>query len=127
MTQANNRTGALFLSGAALAVMLGLLLASRAPSALPICRLRDATGFPCPTCGTTTGLLTILNGDPGGIAANPLFVTGTLLVLGLGGLAMVSLVLRRPLPDIPGRAGAWLLGGGLLLAANWMFLVWRLR
>lgn len=77
------------LIGAAAVLGLGaLVLAFRFGVPLPPCRLREATGVPCPTCGSTRLLEELAAGDvPAAAAANPAVFVALLAVLGWAVLA----------------------------------------
>ncbi|MDQ7008534.1 MAG: DUF2752 domain-containing protein [Acidobacteriota bacterium] len=110
----------------AAAVLLPLdLLASW----LPPCRFHAWTGFACPSCGVTRGLLALRAGKLGtALAWNPLLVGLALAGAVYGLLSWVIWLLRLPRLRIGLRGGArrrawWLAGAAVLL--NWVWLVMR--
>jgi len=95
----------------------------------PICRLRVWTGIPCPTCGSTRMIESLLAGDLLDAAAwNPsvfaaLVVLGAWLVIrgvrvffGLPGWRVVTTRNERRL---------LLVVGGLLALVGWSYLIWH--
>ena len=109
--------GALALVGAGLLAVAAIERSGGAD----LCHLRRWTGVPCPTCGTTRGVLAVLDGDwLGAWRSNPLvftvapLVAGAALLRGLAGRRFVvgSSALRRAL----------LLLFLAALAANWLYL-----
>ena len=105
------------------AAPLGLLLAlwlirwaAEAGFPLPACGFRQATGLPCPGCGSTRALLALAGGDVAGAwRFNPLATTLTL------GFALAGGVW------ITGRRIVWRAWGFRLLVvlifANWLYLL----
>ena len=115
----------LFLCWLAAAVLVVLVLP---PEFVPSCRFRRATGFPCPTCGSSRAFVALLRGRPWeALARQPL------VVLGSGAFALYSLYAwtvvlgrlprLRGLPPIRWRRLLPLLA--LLVAVNWLHLVLR--
>jgi hypothetical protein len=113
--------------GAALAGAAAAPFARFFAAASPACVFRAVTGVACPTCGGTRALLALARLDlPGALAWNPL-VTLAALVFVLGGLLALARAFRgRGVPGGPPPrwAGA---AAGLALAANWAFVIVRLR
>jgi hypothetical protein len=113
--------------GAALAGAAAAPFARAIAAASPGCLFRAATGVPCPTCGGTRALLALVRFDvAAALAWNPL-VTLAALVFVLGGLVALARALGgRGVPDGPPPrwAGA---AAGLAFAANWAFVIVRLR
>ena len=107
--------------GAVAVVVAGaVFLAPRVGLSLPECRLRAATGVPCPTCGSTRLLEALAAGDVAGAAsANPLVFAG-LLVIGLW--AALSLAGRRLV--LTGREKWWFAAFAVAaVAARWAYVV----
>jgi hypothetical protein len=88
------------------------------------CTLKRVTGVPCPTCGLTRGVTTILrDGDvPKGISYNPLVMT-----LGLAAILVLALRLllgRTPRLEMSRRERAIVLWSlVVLLLANWAYVI----
>lgn len=99
-----------------------LLLDRRLGLGLATCAFKRLTGHPCPTCGTTRGLLALLGGRPlEALAWNPL-VLGCLALLGA---VLIFRVLTSRLPGIPWTPGRRRLAWAILaaaVAANWIYL-----
>ena len=88
-----------------------------------LCLFRRLTGYPCPTCGSTRGVLHILQGDiPAAWAFNPLLFTvlavaGALLAVRVAFGRAVRIRLTRGEQRI-----AWIVGTALLLL-NWAYVI----
>lgn len=92
---------------------------------LPACPMREVTGVPCPTCGTTRAAVALLDGDIGAaLLANPLAaVAAVAFVLG-GALAAVWAWSGGPLPELPRRLSPALRAGIVAaLIANWAWVI----
>lgn len=100
---------------------VGLVLgAERLAMLLAPCALREMTGIPCPTCGTTRSLSALASGDLATAAtSNPL----ALIVVALASTWTVLAIARRKLELTPRdrRRLVWLVAG--LTAANWLWLL----
>lgn len=102
------RKPALAFAGAVLALafvnMTGIVTAERMAGAVPIfCPFEALTGVPCPGCGMTRAILSLVAGDIGGAAAyNPfcffLVFTVAVSILPSRWLAKVSPAVRKFLP-----------------------------
>lgn len=110
----------LFLWGAA--VGGGAWLARRSDVDFVLCQFKRVTGRPCPGCGSTRGVLALLEGRP--LEAwlwNPLAMSA-LLAFALLTLLRAATAQRLALElDRRARVVAWSLGGALLVA-NWIWL-----
>jgi hypothetical protein len=112
---------------AAWLVLVGVfeLLKPTAWSAVSLCPVKTLTDVPCPTCGSTRAVHGLLTGHWfGALAENPLM---TVVVLMSFGWVIVRYGLgRRIVPDVgaSGERRLWL-ALLLLLAANWLYVVWR--
>ena len=87
------------------------------------CPLKLLTGFPCPTCGATRGVLHLIAGDIlAGMLCNPLlFVSLGLVALALGLRAAFARTVRVDLT--PGqRRIAWIVAAGAVLV-NWAYVI----
>ena len=86
------------------------------------------TGIPCPTCGMTRGVASLLHGDPrGAFLFNPL---GMIILLGMAAyLIYVVIVVTARLPRIrceaisSSQAYYFRCLAVLLIAGNWMYLL----
>lgn len=95
----------------------------------PVCFLKKTTGVPCPTCGMTRSIQNILSGNLGEAAAwNPLVFGGIFFFLLYGVYAAIVVTLRLPRLRIREirRSEAFALRSGavVLIALNWVYLVW---
>jgi hypothetical protein len=112
--------------GWAAAVVGACALAPLAPhllSALPACPLRDATGWPCPGCGSGRSLAALAGLDLlAALRWNPLVAVAALGFGGLGLAAAAAELAARPLaePRALARATRWSLAAAL--AGNWLYL-----
>jgi hypothetical protein len=95
----------------------------------PICVLREWTGIPCPTCGTTRLLEALLSGDIlGALAWNPLVFFFLAAVAMWTALSATRFALRLPTwrPVLSPRerlaAGVLAVAG---LIGGWAWVVWR--
>jgi hypothetical protein len=88
-----------------------------------LCPLKRMSGVPCPTCGATRSVLSLLNGNPGGaIAYNPLFFAGTMLLFAV---VLIRLVLARKVRihvSRTERLGIWVLLTVFVLS-NWAYVI----
>jgi hypothetical protein len=96
-------------------------------SLVPGCTARALTGVPCPGCGATRALSSLLSGHPlEALSLNPLASAAVLAALAGGLIAPVWVRLARTVPVLIGplprkvRAAA---AAALLL--NWVYLVLR--
>ena len=88
-----------------------------------LCLIKRVTGLPCPTCGFTRGVLSLLSGRPGqGWLYNPfLFSVLSLFFLATGTRVFFARAVTIRLSRRE-RAIAWLLAG-VLFAANWAYVI----
>jgi len=88
-----------------------------------LCLFKRITGLPCPTCGFTRGLLSLLSGRPGqGWLCNPLlFSVLVLFFLATGIRVLFARAVKIRLTRME-RIIAWLLVG-VLFAANWAYVI----
>ncbi|RMG47265.1 MAG: DUF2752 domain-containing protein [Acidobacteria bacterium] len=93
-----------------------------------VCRFHAWTGWPCPTCGITRGLLAVAHGDPfRALRMNPLLIGGILATGAYAPVALALWIFRAPRPRIAlltpsARWGTLFLAVAAVLA-NWAFLV----
>lgn len=96
---------------------------------LPTCPFHALTGLPCPTCGTTRGVLALVDGRPlDAIAMNPLvFIGGVCLVSYIAvGMAVYARTGRFPEPTFSPRGLVFArVLAGAVLALNWIYLIAR--
>lgn len=78
-----------------------------------VCPLKEVTGWPCPTCGTTRALFALLRGDlAAALGWNPAAVVVALAYAAFAMYAAVTLACDLPRLRIAS-------GQGLLLPARW--------
>ena len=116
--------GAVGLTGAALAALwlrLGL--------PLPVCYFHQWTGLPCPSCGSTRLVESLLAGDLLGAARwNPLVFLALAGVALWAALSTARLLLGRPAWRVELRSGervALRFLAGAALVAGWAYLIWN--
>jgi hypothetical protein len=107
----------------ALTVAGSRLLAHYTGTRLDLCLFHRATGYSCPTCGTTRGLLALAHGAwREGFAWNPLTMSGALLgSLAVLGRAITARTLEIELTPLEKRVALFL--GLALLCINWAWLL----
>lgn len=111
-----------------LAVLLGVaglvsVWVVRDAEGVELCHIKRVTGVPCPTCGTTRGVLAALEGRPlDAWLWNPLVFSVASIVAGLLLLRVVAQ--RRVVLELSahGRRWAWA-AAALTLLANWLYLL----
>ena len=118
-------------------MVLGLLAAGAALSAawlrfglpLPHCTLKEWTGLPCATCGTTRMVQAIFSGDVAtAFALNPFVFCSLALTTMWGSLSATSLALGLPLPTLHlgPRFRSWFVVALVAaVIANWIYLFAR--
>lgn len=92
---------------------------------LRACTFRHLTGIPCPSCGTTRTALAILNFDlVSAFTINPLATIVAIAFIIGGGLALIWVLLRGPVPTFNLSWSRWWTGAivGIVLI-NWMYLI----
>ena len=91
---------------------------------LPPCLWHRATGLPCPGCGATRAVLSLLHGRfSAGFALNPLAAGGAIGFVVLGLAAPLWLAVGGRLPVLPSKPRPlWLALAASVLAANWLWL-----
>lgn len=103
-------------------IVAGAWLARRHGVEFVLCQFKRVTGRPCPGCGSTRGVLALLDARP--IEAwlwNPLVMTALAVLAGLTVLRAATARRFELELDRPARALAWTLGLSLLVA-NWLWL-----
>ena len=90
-----------------------------------LCPMRRLTGVPCPTCGTTRGLLALARGWLGeSVAWNPLMILSALAGMAVLALRMASgRTLRLDVTRSERRALVGLAAAALLV--DWLYLLWH--
>lgn len=100
-----------------------LWLNSYHDKAVSLCLLKRVTGLPCPTCGFTRGVLSLLSGRPGmGWLYNPLLFSALALFFWVTVIRVFfgrAIKIRLTRME---RVIAWLLAG-VLFAANWVYVI----
>lgn len=119
------------------ALVGGMMVAAAAVAALwmrlglplPECRLREFTGIPCPTCGSSRLVESLLSGRVLEAAAmNPFIFAGLAAVVLWAVISAVRLVFRLPtwrlvLSRWERRAFVILLVAAVLI--SWAYIIWR--
>ncbi len=113
--------------GVVWAALVGVfVLVKPAGSEATLCLLGNATGLPCPTCGSTRAALAVADGRLlDAVMLNPLMTVAMLiglvwLALRVGFARRIELNLTRPARGLAWGAMAVLLG------ANWVWVIARL-
>jgi hypothetical protein len=107
------------------ALVVVFLLVKPAGTEATLCLFRNATGLPCPTCGSTRAALAVADGRLlEAVVLNPLmtiaiFVGVVWLTVRVGFARRIQLDLTRPARGLAWGAMA------LLLAANWVWVIAR--
>jgi uncharacterized protein DUF2752 len=106
-------------------VGLGLHLGLPTPS----CALKNWTGLPCATCGTTRLLRAVASGDLlGALSLNPLVFCALAAVTTWSALSIMRLVVDVPAWRLvlePADRGRLVLGLAAAVVLNWLYLLWR--
>lgn len=106
-------------------VVATLVLAQLRRKEIVLCVWRNLTGIPCPSCGSTRGVLALLRGDwLGPWRHNPLVATLGAVVLALAVLRVGFCRAFRVHLSRPEKLAAWCLALAAL-AANWAYVIWR--
>jgi hypothetical protein len=91
---------------------------------LDTCLFHRLTGYSCPTCGTTRGLLALARGAwRESLAWNPMTMTGAVI----GSMAVLSRVLTARTVEFqftPREKRALIIAGLVLLGVNWAWLIY---
>jgi hypothetical protein len=106
------------------ALLIVIVLISKLTGTQPmLCWFRRISTIPCPSCGSTRGVLSLLEGDVlGAFLKNPLVMTTlTILAVGFGLRFFCGLKLEWNLTSKE-RWAAWALAGAALLA-NWAWVI----
>ena len=93
----------------------------------PICLLREWTGLPCPTCGSTRLVEALLAGDVGAALAHNPLVFGVLVAMALWAVASaVGWLFGLRAPRVVLGAGEKLalrVGAVVVVLAGWAYLI----
>jgi hypothetical protein len=89
------------------------------------CTFRNLTGIPCPSCGMTRTALAFLDGDfCSAVAVNPLAtIVAAAFIIG-GGMALIWVLVRGPVPTLKlswSRRWTGAVAGVVLI--NWIYLI----
>ena len=106
------------------ALLIVIVLISKLTGTQPmLCWFRRISTIPCPSCGSTRGVLSLLEGDVlGAFLKNPLVMTAlTVLAVGFGLRFLCGLKLEWNLGRKE-RWAVWALAGAALLA-NWAWVI----
>lgn len=107
-------------------VLVGVFaLMKPAGNDVTLCMFRNATGLPCPTCGSTRAALAVATGRPlDAVVLNPLVTIAA--VLGAVWLVMRVGFARQIAINLPSWAvvPVWV-AVAVLLAANWIYVIAR--
>ena len=107
------------------ALVVVFVLVKPAGTEATLCLFRNATGLPCPTCGSTRAALAVADGRLlDAVVLNPLMTVAILvgvvwLTIRVGFVRRIELDLTRPARGLAWGAMA------LLLAANWAWVIAR--
>jgi hypothetical protein len=116
--------GGALLAAAALATVWFHLALPR-----PLCRFREWTGFPCPTCGSTRMVEALLSGQVlEAVAWNPLVFLGLCAVALWAAVSVARVSFGLPawrLVLAPRERLGLRLIAVVVLAAGWAYLIWR--
>lgn len=107
----------------ALVVVVARLYTHYTGSRLDLCLFHRLTGYSCPTCGTTRGVLALAQGEwQQSFAWNPLTMTGAVLgSLALLGRALSARTLEFQFTAMENRILVAL--GLLVMGLNWAWLI----
>lgn len=110
-------------------VLLGLFAVRFLPVSLflPSCYFRSVLGLPCPSCGTTRSIVSLVRGDVlGSLAMNPLAAVLILIALLWFCHSVLAAVFVLPKPSLlltEKEKNAVRPGAVMLVLANWAYLV----
>lgn len=117
----------LFVALWAFVVVIARLVQWRTGIDPDLCLFHRLTGHPCPTCGTTRGLLAMARGSwREAIAWNPMTMTGALV----GSLAVAGRVVTAKTLEFqftPREERALGIAGLAILGINWIWLLYSQR
>lgn len=98
-------------------------LSSYYDRSVSLCLIKRVSGLPCPTCGFTRGVLSLLSGRPGrGWLYNPLLFSALALFFWVTGIRVFfgrAIKIRLTRME---RVIAWLLAA-IFFAANWVYVI----
>lgn len=118
------RRNGLIWGGAALAVLLLAPLGPWLAAGLWGCPLKEMTGVPCPSCGTTRAALLLARLEVAeAVVRYPLPTVAWIFFLGGGGIAGGLALLGRPLPAFRRPPAVFWWAVGLAIVANWVYSI----
>jgi hypothetical protein len=109
----------------AVVVAAGAVLIRQSGVDHSLCHIRQFSGVPCPTCGTTRAVFALFSADlAGAIAFNPLVLFAT-IVLAL--IVAVRLIAARQITVRLSSREQWVVATALLVMVllNWLYVLAR--
>lgn len=89
------------------------------------CAFRKLSGIPCPSCGMTRTAHALLEGDfCAAVAVNPLAAFAAAAFIIGGGLALIWVLVRGPVPNSkPSWSRRWTAAVVGVVLINWIYLI----
>ncbi|MDM1048312.1 DUF2752 domain-containing protein [Sphingobacterium hotanense] len=86
--------------------LIWLYIDYHSPTGTTLCPIKHVTGYPCPSCGTTRSVKSLLDGDiMQAIMINPLGLLVSILAIGIIVLMLIDLIFQK---DYFFRAYRWI-------------------